>query len=131
MKKRPGNNSESFKKNKWKPGQSGNPAGRPKGTRLTDFIRKVGEETHPDAKQKGMSRFEVVARGAFELAEAGDMSAVQFIAERADGKVKDVVKWEGERRLPQLSDQDLANRMAAKAKIEARVREMEAKKKNG
>ena len=32
LKKGYGNNADALEKNKWKPGQSGNPAGRPKGT---------------------------------------------------------------------------------------------------
>ncbi len=64
---------------KFKKGQSGNPNGRRNA--YTDLIKdfsfnKVGEK----------ERREVVVSKLFQLAERGDLRAIQFIVERLEGK---------------------------------------------
>ena len=65
--------------NRWKKGESGNPNGRRNA--YTDLIKefsfsKVGER----------ERREVVIAKLFQLAERGDLRAIQFIVERLEGK---------------------------------------------
>jgi len=65
--------------NRWKKGESGNPNGRRNA--YTDLIKefsftKVGEK----------ERREVVIAKLFQLAERGDLRAIQFIVERLEGK---------------------------------------------
>ena len=65
--------------NRWKKGESGNPHGRRNA--YTDLIKefsftKTGEK----------ERREVVVSKLFQLAERGDLRAIQFIVERLEGK---------------------------------------------
>ena len=65
--------------NRWKKGESGNPDGRKNA--YTDLIKdfsfsKVGEK----------ERRQVVVAKLFQLAERGDLRAIQFIIERLEGK---------------------------------------------
>ena len=66
----------------WKKGESGNPNGRRNA--YTDLIKqfsftKTGEK----------ERREVVVSKLFQLAERGDLRAIQFIVERLEGKALD------------------------------------------
>jgi len=72
----------------WKPGQSGNPKGRPKNIKtIPEILRKIGEEE--GTKNGEYTKLDVVMRKVFEYALAGKSWAVQFIAERTEGKVTD------------------------------------------
>lgn len=71
--------NEIGKESRWKKGESGNPNGRRNA--YTDLIKdfsfsKVGER----------ERREVVIAKLFQLAERGDLRAIQFIVERLEGK---------------------------------------------
>ena len=71
--------TEIGKEYRWKKGESGNPDGRRNA--YTDLIKdfsfsKVGER----------ERREVVIAKLFQLAERGDLRAIQFIVERLEGK---------------------------------------------
>ena len=69
----------------FKPGQSGNPKGRPPKTRcIPDILNKIGEEE--GTKSGEYDKLEVILRKVFEYALAGKPWAVQFIAERTEGK---------------------------------------------
>jgi len=60
----------------WKPGQSGNPRGRPKGTRaLTEILARAGSKAIEDCDGKRRSGKRIVARLLWEAAITG---AVQF-----------------------------------------------------
>jgi hypothetical protein len=62
----------------WKPGQSGNPNGRPKkGNAITDIIRELGDQK--DRRRKILEK-------AYIMAEEGDKWAIKFIAEYDQGK---------------------------------------------
>ena len=68
----------------WKPGQSGNPKGRPPKVRtIPDILRRLGQERVKDGEQ---TRLEAVLRKVYDLALEGQAWAVQFIAERTEGK---------------------------------------------
>lgn len=60
----------------FQPGQSGNPGGRRKGPNLTDAIR---EQLTPEVRAK-------IASKILGLAEAGNLAAATFIADRIEGK---------------------------------------------
>ena len=65
----------------WEPGQSGNPAGRPKkGMALTDILAaKVDKEA--------------IAERLIELAmERGDITALKYIYDRIDGRPKETIE---------------------------------------
>lgn len=83
----------------FKAGVSGNPKGRPKGSfAIADILRRVGEEDVPEELQgkveglfdikdiKDMQLMEGLLRLVFMYAIRGKSWAVQFIAERLEGK---------------------------------------------
>ena len=67
---------DHLKEHQFKKGQSGNPNGRPKGTRsIPDMLLKIGAE-------------EGTKDGQFEYALEGKSWAVEFLADRTEGKVR-------------------------------------------
>jgi len=85
----------------WKPGESGNPKGRPKGSRsISDYLRRFGElDTPEQLREKMRAMFPQVARKGdkFTMEEAlwlsayvhaikGESWAFNFIADRTEGK---------------------------------------------
>ena len=68
----------------FKPGLSGNPNGRPKGVQsIPDILKEIGKE---DGTVTGLNKLEVVMRKVFQFAVEGKPWAVQFIADRTEGK---------------------------------------------
>lgn len=65
--------------NRWKKGESGNPNGRRNA--YTDLIKD-----YSFTKVNEKERREVVVSKLFQLAERGDLRAIQFIIERLEGK---------------------------------------------
>ena len=63
----------------WKPGQSGNPGGRPKGLSITAEIRRLLGET-PNAKED-------LAKAILEQAKGGNAAALKEVLARIDGPV--------------------------------------------
>ena len=85
-----GNPSSKFKK-----GQSGNPRGRPpKIKHIPDILEKIGHE--PLKGDSEETKLDAIMRKVYKEAFNGKSWAVQFIAERTEGKVKDVVTTESE-----------------------------------
>ena len=93
----------------FKAGVSGNPNGRPKGSRsIADILRKVGQEETPVALMneveniydstisaddlKDMNLMEGLLRIVFFHAMSGKSWAVQFIADRLEGKAKEHIE---------------------------------------
>lgn len=67
----------------WKPGQSGNPKGFVRNDKpFTDALRIAIMRTQKDGKP----RLHRIAEQAVKQAAAGQMWAIQFIADRLDGK---------------------------------------------
>ena len=80
-----GNNREA--NGQFKPGVSGNPSGRPKGIQsIPDILRKIGEE---EGTTDGKSKLDVIMYMVFSFALEGKPWAVQFIADRTEGKAKE------------------------------------------
>jgi hypothetical protein len=77
----------------WKPGESGNPGGRPKRTPLTDACREVLAQTIPSdsqARTYAQAIAEMLAAKALE----GDIRAAQELADRAEGRPRQSVEIE-------------------------------------
>ena len=85
--KKPDEQARNKKTGRFKPGQSGNPGGRPKGrTSFRKILEKVGGEPTELERFKGMTKDEAIARLVYEDAEGGDKWSRQFIVERKEGK---------------------------------------------
>jgi hypothetical protein len=83
-----GNNRQS--NGQFKAGVSGNPKGRPKGKQsIPDLLRKIGQE---EGTVDGVDKLEVVMRKVFQYAVEGKPWAVQFIADRTEGKAKEFIE---------------------------------------
>ena len=68
----------------FKPGVSGNPNGRPKGVQsIPDILRMIGEE---EGTVDGKSKLDVIMYMVFKFALEGKPWAVQFIADRTEGR---------------------------------------------
>lgn len=81
----------------WKPGVSANPGGRPKKTPITDELRALLDELHPNQKKyPGKTRARVIAEQQLEQAETGDLSTQREIADRVEGKPAQALTLGGE-----------------------------------
>ena len=69
---------------RWKPGQSGNPSGRPKKLHITDALRTELEREGSD----GLANDAAIARKLVEMAREGHLQAIREIADRTEGKVR-------------------------------------------
>jgi hypothetical protein len=81
----------------FKPGQSGNPKGRPKSITLSEAYRKMlaqVDETDPEKRTKA----EVLAGEMYTKAKSGDVSALREIADRVEGKAKQTLTLTFEKR---------------------------------
>jgi hypothetical protein len=86
--KQPKNNEGGITGKGWKKGQSGNPNGRPpKVKSIPDILRKIGEE---EGTLDGKSKLDVIMYKVFQYALEGKPWAVQFIADRTEGKAKEI-----------------------------------------
>ena len=65
--------------NRFEKGKSGNPNGRRNA--YTDLIREMSF-----TESNGKERREIILSKLFQLAERGDLRAIQFIVERMEGK---------------------------------------------
>jgi len=69
----------------WGPGQSGNPAGRPtKPKCIPEILRRIGEEE--SQVDPSMTKLEALLRRVYEFAARGEAWAVEFIADRTEGR---------------------------------------------
>ena len=104
---------------RFKPGQSGNPGGRPKGLKyLSEHLRELAQKfcKNPDHEHDGkLTNDECVAwaivkaaQGDFSKGGKPDTFAVQIYAERTEGKVKEVVELRQESKMPEKSDEEVA-----------------------
>lgn len=66
----------------FKPGQSGNPGGRPKTKPFKDALKRAVEASGDDTK-----KLDALALALYSKALEGDVSALKEIADRLDGKV--------------------------------------------
>tara|TARA_Y100001973_G_C5185344_1_gene327476 strand:- start:362 stop:691 length:330 start_codon:yes stop_codon:yes gene_type:complete len=74
----------------WKPGQSGNPNGRPKTDSITLAIRRLMAQG-----VDGQPLYDAIARVAVQKALRGDHRFWTYVIERCDGKVADALQQSG------------------------------------
>ena len=75
---------------RFKPGQSGNPKGRPKSITLSEAYRKMlAQVDEADAQKR--TRAEILAEEMYVKAKSGDVSALREIADRVEGKPRQTV----------------------------------------
>ncbi len=75
--------------NRFQKGESGNPQGRPKLTRLTDALREQLAETNPYAPEETVA--EEIARALISEAKIGNVQAIREIGDRTEGKPKQAI----------------------------------------
>jgi hypothetical protein len=75
---------------RWKPGQSGNPGGRPKRMPLTDVTREKLPQKIPDDPQ-GRTYAEAIVDKLIAMAIGGDIAAIRELHDRAEGKARQTI----------------------------------------
>ena len=91
----------------WKPGQTGNPNGRPRsGFTWADIIRQVGEELHGKSKK---TKKRAAIENVYKIANGRKdkkavIAALKFLSDREDGKPAETVKIDGILRDERLKD---------------------------
>lgn len=76
----------------WKPGQSGNPGGRPKSAPLSQACREL--LTQPVPNNPTCTYAQAIAQKLAERALKGDILAAREIADRAEGKARQSIQFE-------------------------------------
>lgn len=89
-------NEKNIEPHRFQPGESGNPAGRPKGSRnLSTLLREMLEEEIPvdlGNGQKANKKFkEVIIRKLLKNAADGRDKAIATIFDRVDGKAQQFI----------------------------------------
>lgn len=96
--------SAEFEAHKFKPGESGNPAGRPKGSRNRQTIVREMLDAAIHARFNdipiikpvdGETNFENMVAAQIAKALRGDTTAFKELADSGFGKVKDVIEHQG------------------------------------
>ena len=85
----------------WKPGESGNPKGRPKKEFcIPDILRRMGSEPSKLDPEKKITRLEWMCNTAWTLAEGGDPVSRAWVADRMEGKAIDrIISRDGDAEL--------------------------------
>lgn len=90
-----GGRAAALRPYQFKPGQSGNPGGRPKGRSLrTIFVERLEAEVK-GGKIPGRTVIEAIVDALVRMARKGDLKAIQEVLNRYGGKVTDVIRHEG------------------------------------
>jgi hypothetical protein len=96
---------------RWKPGQSGNPCGRPKQTPLIDACREVLAKPVP-GDARGRTYAQAIAEKLATKAVEGDIRAAQELADRAEGKARQTLQIENtalKQAFERMSDAELCD----------------------
>jgi hypothetical protein len=83
--------ADHLRRQRWKPGQSGNPGGRPKGESITARLRAVLEKEH-----NGRVLMDLLAERLAKEALAGKFPFLKEVLDRLDGRVAERVNVGGE-----------------------------------
>ena len=78
---------------RWKPGQSGNPCGRPKTAPLSQACREVLAQPIP-GDPEGRTYAQKIAHVLAEKAAKGDLRAAQELADHVEGRPRQAVEIE-------------------------------------
>ena len=116
---KPRGNPEKIAPFRWKPGESGNPKGRPRKEPLTDILRAVLAEKIPNAQDPRQSQLAhaLIRNFVLEAIRTKDTGMITEIFNRIEGKVKDRLALGGEGYEPiriehvdvkRLTDEELA-----------------------
>jgi hypothetical protein len=119
VKAKPRGNPSKIIPFRWKPGESGNPKGRPRKEPLTDILRAVLAEKIPNAQDPRQSQVAhaLIRNWVFEAIRTKDITMIVEIFNRVEGKVKDRVALSGDEEEPirieridvtRFSDEELA-----------------------
>jgi len=84
----------------FKPGQSGNPKGRPKGSGITDKLKAL-LDSEVILKGEKLTMADAIAQVIINKALKADHKFVREILDRTEGKVTDNVKIDGEMKIIQ------------------------------
>lgn len=79
----------------FRPGQSGNPGGRPKKLPITDALRRILGGKLPASVPKASTGEDLVAFALIKKAVGGDLRAIAEIADRTEGKATERHEWSG------------------------------------
>jgi hypothetical protein len=80
---------EAAKKYQFKPGESGNPNGTPKGERLSTQIRRLLSEVGAKGtKGKEYTNGELIMKALLKKARYGDARSIEILFDRLEGKPK-------------------------------------------
>lgn len=75
----------------WVRGQSGNPAGKPKGATLSGILRRTIKRRRADGRRD----LDDIAETLIEMAKGEDLDAIKLIFERTEGKVAEQLQHTG------------------------------------
>jgi hypothetical protein len=103
----------------WKPGESGNPGGRPRTKPITEELQRLLDQEAP--KGDGATWAEVIALALLLKARTGDVRAIAELTSRIEGKPFQAVT------VNVAADDDLADRMAAARKRAIEMKDNERK----
>ncbi len=78
--------------NRFKPGETGNPAGRPKRTKLTEALTAKMAEIAPGAVEETVA--ERIAQALIDEALKGNVQAIREIGDRTEGKPRQALDAE-------------------------------------
>lgn len=83
----------------WKPGQSGNPKGRPKKRTLTELCREILERDGVTLDGRKMCVDEALAETILTMALRGNNDIIKELWARLEGKPKETLEIQGELRV--------------------------------
>jgi len=98
--------------NRFQKGETGNPSGRPRLTKLSEALREQLSEAMPNAPERTVA--EAIARALIREAISGNVSAAREIADRCEGRPKQAVDldlqindWKSQAEKYGLSESDI------------------------
>jgi hypothetical protein len=94
----------------FKPGQSGNPAGRPKSRTLSEAYRALLSQPLPDDPTRTLA--DVVAAAMVQNAIAGDVAAAKELADRTEGKARQSIALSVDDRMKSVIESGVAQLVA-------------------
>jgi len=102
-------NTEGIKPHQFKPGQSGNPKGRKKGsmnvkTRIQYWIESSDKIKTPDGQEQQVALLDSMILGLIKRARGGDAYAFEILMNRLEGRVADRVILSGDQDAPLINE---------------------------